>query len=91
VKWKHRESLSFTNKIGTLISCLAKDDFQTLARQQGKRIAEIRSRHPCWRKPAQTPCEPASQGALFFGDFLLGKQKKVTSRRAAPGEVEVKA
>ncbi|MGE0558401.1 MAG: hypothetical protein AB7O69_09035, partial [Burkholderiales bacterium] len=33
---------------------------------------------------------PANQGAHFFGDFLLGKQKKVTSRRAAPGEVGLK-
>jgi len=32
---------------------------------------------------------PASQGALFFGDFLLGKQKKVTSRRAAPGDFDL--
>jgi hypothetical protein len=28
------------------------------------------------------------RGGLFFGDFLLTEQKKVTSRRAAPGEVE---
>jgi len=27
-------------------------------------------------------------GRLFFGYFLLAKQKKVTSCRAAPGEVD---
>ena len=27
------------------------------------------------------------QGRLFFGYFLLAKQKKVTSRRAPPGRV----
>jgi hypothetical protein len=27
-----------------------------------------------------------SQGRLFFGDFLLAKQKKVTGRRATPGQ-----
>ena len=27
------------------------------------------------------------QGRLFFGDFLLAKQKKVTSRRATPGQL----
>ncbi len=30
------------------------------------------------------------QGRLFFGYFLLAKQKKVTSRRAPPG-IDVKA
>ncbi|MCJ7798692.1 MAG: hypothetical protein MUP33_02860, partial [Polaromonas sp.] len=25
-------------------------------------------------------------GSLFFGDFLLAKQKKVTCRRASPGQ-----
>lgn len=28
----------------------------------------------------------AQQGRLFFGYFLLAKQKKVTSRRATPGQ-----
>ncbi len=46
---------------------------------------------PAGRAAQGTPEGAASQGALFFGDFLLGKQKKITSRRAAPGEVEVAA
>ncbi len=28
----------------------------------------------------------SNQGRLFFGDFLLAKQKKVTGRRATPGQ-----
>jgi hypothetical protein len=28
---------------------------------------------------------PAPSGRLFFGDFLLAKQKKVTRRRAESG------
>ncbi|MDO8386507.1 MAG: hypothetical protein Q7T13_08900, partial [Polaromonas sp.] len=28
---------------------------------------------------------PRPSGRLFFGDFLLAKQKKVTCRRATPG------
>jgi hypothetical protein len=35
------------------------------------------------RSAAQGPGQP---GRLFFGDFLLAKQKKVTSRRATPGQ-----
>jgi hypothetical protein len=34
--------------------------------------------------------EVADWGRLFFGYFLLAKQKKVTSCRAAPGEVGFK-
>jgi hypothetical protein len=34
--------------------------------------------------------EVADWGRLFFGYFLLAKQKKVTSCRAAPGEVDFK-
>ena len=34
------------------------------------------------RSEAQGPRQP---GRLFFGDFLLAKQKKVTGRRATPG------
>ena len=37
----------------------------------------------------QKPEGPANRGGLFFDYFLLAVQKKVTSRRAAPGEVEV--
>ncbi len=48
---------------------------------------EFRSR-PAWRA-AQGSRRPASQGGIFFGYFLLAAQKKVTSRRAAPGEVGV--
>src|ERR1700690_4095805 len=32
---------------------------------------------------------PAKWGALLFGDFLLGKQEKVTSCRATPGQPTV--
>ena len=35
------------------------------------------------RSVAQGPRQP---GRLFFGDFLLAKQKKVTCRRATPGQ-----
>jgi len=35
------------------------------------------------RSAAQGPRQP---GRLFFGDFLLAKQKKVTCRRATPGQ-----
>jgi hypothetical protein len=31
----------------------------------------------------------AQQGAPFFGNFLLGKQKKVTGRRAAPANLQL--
>jgi len=44
------------------------------------------------RKPDQSSNtgnleEVADWGRLFFGYFILAKQKKVTSCRAAPGEV----
>ena len=35
------------------------------------------------------PAAPAESGALILGDFLLAAQEKVTSRRAAPGELIV--
>ncbi len=45
------------------------------------------------RKPDQSSNagnleEVADWGRLFLGYFLLAKQKKVTSRRATPGEVD---
>ena len=42
----------------------------------------------CMRRAALllAPATPAESGALFFGDFLLAAQKKVTSSRAAPGD-----
>ncbi|MEO7232005.1 MAG: hypothetical protein ABIW96_04780, partial [Polaromonas sp.] len=39
------------------------------------------------RSEAKGPRQP---GRLFFGDFLLAKQEKVTCRRATPGQ-QVKA
>jgi len=44
----------------------------------------LRSR-PAWRG-TEGIRRTAKQGAFFFGFFLLGKQKKESSRRAAPGE-----
>jgi hypothetical protein len=38
-------------------------------------------------RAAQGTRRAASQGSIFFGYFLLAAQKKVTSRRAAPGEL----
>ena len=39
-----------------------------------------------WRIGALTPKTRRQRGRLFFGDFLLAKQKKVTCRRATPGQ-----
>jgi hypothetical protein len=39
----------------------------------------------CCAAQGQPRQRPASFGRLFFGDFLLAKQKKVTCRRATPG------
>jgi hypothetical protein len=36
---------------------------------------------------AGNPEGMADLGRLFFGYFILAKQKKVTSRRATPGEL----
>ncbi len=36
--------------------------------------------------PSRSTLRESESGALFFGNFLLATQKKVTSRRAAPGE-----
>src|SRR5450759_2600090 len=37
---------------------------------------------------AGNPAGAANRGRLFFGYFILAKQKKVTSCRVAPGEVD---
>src|SRR5271170_6476396 len=41
---------------------------------------------PVRSSTAGKPEGPAHLGRLFFGYFLLAKQKKVTCRRAAPGD-----
>ncbi len=59
---------------------------------QGSRLSESKA------SSSETPAGPSTagcpgakrrgrrqQGRLFFGDFLLAKQKKVTCRRATPG------
>src|SRR5580698_552996 len=46
---------------------------------------------PAWSSTAGKPEGPAHLGRLFLGYFLLARQKKVTSRRATPGEFDSKA
>src|SRR5271165_5908527 len=53
---------------------------------RGPAGAEFRSR-PHGRVPQGSPKGRRTWGRLFFGYFLLAKQKKVTCCRAAPGEV----
>ena len=66
-----------------------------LGGQSGIRArACLSRRRVCTRPPlclTSTGClkrsaRPQTAGRLFFGDFLLAKQKKVTSRRATPGQ-----
>jgi hypothetical protein len=61
---------------------------------QGERLSE-RSEFeldPGWTEYRRLPSAASAkegrrqQGRLFFGDFLLAKQKKVTCRRATPGQ-----
>src|ERR1700722_14245741 len=47
------------------------------------------AQRPFRSSTAGKPEGPAHLGRLFFGYFLLAKQKKVTCCRAAPGEVEL--
>jgi len=64
-------------------------------RDQGERLSErnavkrVRARPPLFRGSTGCPKRSAgtqTAGRLFFGDFLLAKQKKVTCRRATPGQ-----
>src|SRR5579863_4872956 len=68
--------------------------------RNGDRKGEVREHclSPRRGRVAQRPfrsstagkCEaPAHLGRLFFGYFLLAKQKKVTCCRATPGEVDL--
>src|ERR1700684_4478137 len=43
---------------------------------------------PAWSSTAGQPEGPVHRGRLFFGHFLLAKQKKVTSCRATPGDLK---
>ena len=57
---------------------------------QGKRVFEqsefaIDPTFPEHRSMPAAERRDDEQGRLFFGYFLLAKQKKVTSRRAPPG------
>src|SRR5271165_4819777 len=54
---------------------------------RGPAGAEFRSR-PHGRVPQGSPKGRRAWGRLFFGYFLLAKQKKVTCRRAIPGELD---
>ncbi|MEO8013782.1 MAG: hypothetical protein ABI642_06530, partial [Polaromonas sp.] len=60
---------------------------------QGSRLSEAKpssSETPLLPSTAGCPGAkrrgPRPSGRLFFGDFLLAKQKKVTCRRATPGQ-----
>ncbi len=62
---------------------------------QGSRLSEPKassSETPLLASTAGCPAAqrrgPGPSGRLFFGDFLLAKQKKVTCRRATPGQQE---
>src|SRR3989338_11636687 len=52
------------------------------SRRSGARVAQP----PGAMSSAGESVGPANRGGIFFGYFLLAAQKKVTSRRAAPGE-----
>ncbi len=54
-------------------------------------LAQMRQGNPPESRRATqgSPKGRRTGGGVFFGYFLLAVQKKVTSRRAAPGEVDV--
>ena len=51
-----------------------------------KKSTQKKGEPKAWRIGALTPKTRRQRGRLFFGDFLLATQKKVTCRRATPGQ-----
>jgi len=57
--------------------------FEHVAAQRIVRVYEP----PGWLDKTKVPRRGGKEGALFFGYFRLCKQKKVTCRRATPGNL----
>ena len=58
--------------------------FEHVAAQRIVRVYEP----PGWLDKTKVPRRGGKEGALLFGYLILGKQNKVTSCRAAPGDFE---
>jgi hypothetical protein len=56
-------------------------------RALSERVARV-AQPPSLVRNGGNPKGAARQGRLFFGNFLLATQKKVTSRRSATGELK---